>query len=337
MNRILTAQKRKGLIGVSGPIDYNPRALRKKFPTPILEAPIGLFLLFDEIWFLHPNLCPRNMQQLPYVHFLSEEMHLPELTELLREIPKAVASKGQCWERDAHKWYVKQRPNSRFIQPPSIELGSCRLNPSPFLLENLTLDSALATNFDFDLVTNFITNPTTSCLFEVRRETELTNFLLLRRIPNIYGKWGPYRPGLRELIDNLRESHLLRDFRKKISVACEENSGTPVTEIGLIIERELDRLVYTTFSKFFSQKQLYYSFANMVLGQIPIISNIVSVVLGISDFVQFYRNRTKCGWAGFIAYAGNLGNTILESHPKKHPNSGRPGRKLGNDISITQS
>ena len=293
--------KRKCLIGLSSPINYNPRALRKKFPTPLLEAPAGLFLLFDEIWFLHTNLCPWNMRQLPYVHFLNEEINLPELSNLVKEIPKAVADAKQ--ELTANQIRKGQYTKFPFVQPPPILLGESKLEPSPLHLGNFIIDSALASYFDLNLLTNSITNPSTSPLVEINREKELTHLLLLNRIPNIYGKWGPYRPGLRTLVDDLRESELLRRFREKISEACEENSSTPITKLSQKIEKELDDIVYKSFSDSFRQKYLYFSFANMVLGQIPIVSNVLSVVMGISDFIKFYRTRNNSGWAGFIAYA----------------------------------
>lgn len=308
MNLMLTAKKRKCLIGLSSPVNYNPHALRKKFPTALLEAPAGLFLLFDEIWFLHTNLCPWNMRQLPYVHFLNEEINSSELSGLVKEIPKAAAKSKQ--ELTAGQI---QYTNLSFVQPPPIIIGESTLEPSPLRLENFIIDSALASYFDLNLITNSITNPSTSPLIEVNREKELAHLLLLNRIPNIYGKWGPHRPGLRDLIDDLRESELLRSFREKISEACKETSATPISELSQKIEKELDDIVYASFSDSFRKRHLYFSFANMLLGQIPVVSNVLSVIMGISDFVKFYRTRNNSGWAGFIAYAKNhTGSSYLD-------------------------
>jgi hypothetical protein len=41
----------------------------------------------------------------------------------------------------------------------------------------------------------------------------------------------------------------------------------------------------------------------MVLGQIPVVSNVLLVIMNISDFIQFYKTGNNSGWAGFIAYA----------------------------------
>ena len=39
-------------------------------PNPILESPMGLLILYDEIVFLCRSLCPDNMRALPYVKYV---------------------------------------------------------------------------------------------------------------------------------------------------------------------------------------------------------------------------------------------------------------------------
>ena len=81
--------KRIAFIGLSTPLFYdyrNPASeaisdLRSS-PNPILDSPFGLFLLFDEIWFLCRSLCPENMRDLPYVKFLDESGKLPSLNNI---------------------------------------------------------------------------------------------------------------------------------------------------------------------------------------------------------------------------------------------------------------
>jgi len=80
--------KRVAFVGLSTPLFYdyqNPanRAVTdiRSSPNPVLDSPFGLFLLFDEIWFLCRSLCPHNMRNLPYVKFLDETGRLPLLSE----------------------------------------------------------------------------------------------------------------------------------------------------------------------------------------------------------------------------------------------------------------
>ena len=71
--------KRTAYIGLSYPLlyDYNHQADKSpndlySSPNPIIESPLGLMILFDEILFLCRSVCPNNMRQLPYVKFVDE-------------------------------------------------------------------------------------------------------------------------------------------------------------------------------------------------------------------------------------------------------------------------
>ena len=85
---------RHAYVGLSGPLlyDYEVQAERGpadlvSSPNPILDSPFGLLLLYDDIWFLTRSLCPQNMRELPYVHFLDEEAALPTLSDIDVEGP----------------------------------------------------------------------------------------------------------------------------------------------------------------------------------------------------------------------------------------------------------
>lgn len=49
------------------------------YPNPVLENVCGLALSYDEIYFLTRSLCPRDMQNLPYVRFVSEDTDMARL------------------------------------------------------------------------------------------------------------------------------------------------------------------------------------------------------------------------------------------------------------------
>jgi hypothetical protein len=58
---------RIAFIGLSGPMGYDYNNYQDKnstIPNPILEAPLGLMVLYDKILFLHPSLCPKSMLDL---------------------------------------------------------------------------------------------------------------------------------------------------------------------------------------------------------------------------------------------------------------------------------
>jgi hypothetical protein len=63
------------LIGSSSPVGYYyERAKDKGRPAPIPESPLSYLLLYEEIWFLSRTLCPYNMENLDFVHFVDEEL-----------------------------------------------------------------------------------------------------------------------------------------------------------------------------------------------------------------------------------------------------------------------
>lgn len=79
---------RRALIGLSSPIGFNYNRVRSKIwsssdpdddPIPLLDSPLGLFLLYDEIWFFNRKMCPSNCLGLEYVKILDEEVDFEKL------------------------------------------------------------------------------------------------------------------------------------------------------------------------------------------------------------------------------------------------------------------
>ncbi len=71
---------RRAFVGFSSPVGYSyahpaskTRADMQSSPDPVLMGAMGLFVLYDEIWFACESLCPEAMRKLPYVHFLDVE------------------------------------------------------------------------------------------------------------------------------------------------------------------------------------------------------------------------------------------------------------------------
>ena len=120
--------KRIAFIGLSTPLFYDYRNPASKAisdlgssPNPILDSPFGLFLLFDEIWFLCRSLCPQNMRDLPYVKFLDESGKLP----LLKNIEDRSKNILGTIEEDPafFKRHQKYYDSLRFIEQQLGELG----------------------------------------------------------------------------------------------------------------------------------------------------------------------------------------------------------------------
>jgi hypothetical protein len=53
--------KRSVYIGLSSPIFYDYKNMLKwPYPNPVLEAPLGLMILYDEIIFIDKIVCPKG-------------------------------------------------------------------------------------------------------------------------------------------------------------------------------------------------------------------------------------------------------------------------------------
>lgn len=77
---------RRAYIGISGPLAYDYKNQGDKFdsressaPNPLLEDSLGLLICYDELVFLSPHLCPRNMRELPYISYLNDRVDFSEV------------------------------------------------------------------------------------------------------------------------------------------------------------------------------------------------------------------------------------------------------------------
>jgi hypothetical protein len=78
--------KRLAYVGLSGPIAYDYKnKLNWQTPNPILEAPLGLMVLYDEIVFLDLIVCPKSMQKLDFVKFLTDKIDIKDYFEKIQQ------------------------------------------------------------------------------------------------------------------------------------------------------------------------------------------------------------------------------------------------------------
>ena len=93
-------RKRIAYIGISYPLLYDYRHQASKCandlsssPNPIIESPLGLMVLYDEILFLCRSICPNNMRNLPYVKFVDElypDFYFGGILELANEMESSI-------------------------------------------------------------------------------------------------------------------------------------------------------------------------------------------------------------------------------------------------------
>ncbi|WP_400084274.1 hypothetical protein [Yoonia sp. R78084] len=233
---------RRALVGYSTPIgyDYQSPAVkddqgRPKQANPVVVGSMGLMLLYDEIWFAEEWLCPSSMRQLPYCRILSKEK--PELTKLVEKMPRIDWGAGSEFPNIND---LDTKGYGGFIEgyygvSNGVDNHSYSGNPTP---ENLLRDLELidkCEELEFDLAMNNFTHQflfpegleylQARTLFEQLELAE--NALNVVSMYDITGASGPYHP----VIDPMRESNFLSDFRNWANQQTSNLHNQPVEEI----------------------------------------------------------------------------------------------------------
>lgn len=219
-------------------------------PNPVLVGSMGLFLLFDEIWFPCASVCPDNMRDLPYVRYLED------LKPSIPLLPKEVLERWRPPQGksifDVHPQGYSGLTGRYYGRPDGVDnhthgltcFGtSFRGDPTP---ENLVLDLYLVDTFhDLDL-TLVLNESTASYAFptglDYLRVTGPENeiglaerALQITSLYDITGVNGPYHP----VVQDLRDHAYLDAFRKWANCEASRLDNRTVDDI---IE-ELDAVV----------------------------------------------------------------------------------------------
>lgn len=316
--------KRKAFIGLSGPIayDYNNQS-KNEFPSdhsspnPILEDSMGLLLFYDELIFLSPQLCPKNMRSLDFVKFLiNYEDFENKYSKALSKAEKIMVDKEKS---------NFQKSNPLYINTIQTIINSSS-NKENFLTDHHTHKFNLTSNIvvnaaslyfnlvyvDLQLIEEFnlknceliynsgnyfvIEDASFSDTYNLDK-IKVANQLIINHLPNYLLKDGPFHECMLELrhhkfVSNFR-SHLdeilyfeKNNEHKKIA---EELEMTAKQYRNNIFSRYLnDEIGYTT-----SSKAITLDFTGLVLPVAGSMSNFF-------DQTQEQAKKEKIKWAGFV-------------------------------------
>ena len=313
----------KAYIGLSTPIAYGHHE-KSDEATPLLEAPLGLFLLYDELWFLHRDLCPQNMRELDYVHFLYEED--PQVEEAYwwmksmpaKEIYQAVDSpfvEGRTpWFPDSYGKIIREiAPSSVDAQAsagkiedlsepgfdiyPGSDYGAFELD---YLLLNL-IDKKL------DYISNSIVRergriPIEKQYESIDRDLLFTERFISKHIPNLQKPCGPYF----EEIDDFRQLSSIQDFRAQM-----RSQRTQVSPEELEEGLEYIRSSITAYET--EGVNVYLSAISFFLKTVPGVGRLLSWADEATDIIQDYNRGNKYGWVNFVCNVDKTYNTPPES------------------------
>ena len=250
---------RKALIGLSSPIGYdysNNFESEKGKPNPLLDSPMGLFLFYDELWFINRRTCPLNCENLPYVKFLDEEFDLSKLDleqfrwknmQIEKYIPRDTLVNSSDNLIKAIELNIGQERRRIDNHGRNFKIGKIDTTPNP-TARNLIIDDFIASQFGFELIMNSLTSVlATPAKIDIKSELEnsLTQLLICENIPNFQLLEGPYHA----LIEDLRSECLLKYFRNKIEYVTENKSKEELLELKLELKKSMNKYLYELIIK----------------------------------------------------------------------------------------
>jgi len=302
--------KRRAFVGFSTPFgyDYTVHTGYGK-GNPILEAPTGLLILYDEIWFPHEDVCPINLRDKEFIHFLQDMSKEPTLyVDKLLAIGENKYEKFEwnwnLWHEIVKKNAVEERGVDQHHRP--IEMWDMIIIPRSDSLFNTILDCSLAAFYGIDIITNsVIANSMENKLSKIVSSRIKANYLveeiISKRIPCFQSKDGPYI----EYIDDLRKSKYIKDFRCKIESVLTTNMDKSVIELSEDVEHEFNEFRNACLKRSIDKKKIFSSsIVEFILKPIASTFPGIELIKNFFDIIISYKNYKEADmyqWTGFIA------------------------------------
>ena len=317
-------KKRIAYLGLSYPIRFDTTIYTKSWmgyspflgdTFPIIESPWGLMLLYDELWFLCKDVCPHNMRECNFVKFVTDifpEIDYQKLFDLARNMAKKPQNIYDSMDEHFRAFCKKTVYNTVTTSPTqSCNVGNLYARagslPDNFLfdllikakIENLSgkrIELIANGNIDYE---GYMTK---EGIFELSKE------LILNGIPNYLTHYGPYHP----VIDELRDSKYLTDYRTWICNYHSHLQNTEIDEVKKAVEHELkciqDRILLRYMEEH-SKKTFYTSTAktivNTTIGAVSIPYSVVAAVNDIATDRKVMLEAQNDRWAAFVVESRN--------------------------------
>ena len=316
--------KRTAYIGLSYPLlyDYNHQADKSpndlySSPNPIIESPLGLMILFDEILFLCRSVCPNNMRQLPYVKFVDElypDLYFKGIWKCTEEQNENISINSKfSYDDIVSALNVEQwRPD---IHTHDLRIGdviiSANSNEKNFLFD-LYVFQALQNRYDGDI--ELITNSQYALKsFNGGAESEFIDRIIVPGIPNYVGISGPYH----ECMEELRENKYIRDFRCWIVEKHGTIQRSEIEEACVTVERNIEEVRQNVFKKYLEDNSKYSFFKSTgttvlktavgaLVSPISLCISAADVFYGCVTGEKKVLDAKSVRWQGFVTDARSV-------------------------------
>lgn len=319
-------KRRIAYIGLSYPLFYdyrNPASMCENdiesSPNPILESPMGLLILYDELVFLCKSLCPDNMRTLPYVKFvdcLFPDLCLSQIEEVSQEDEKklnGLLKESFSWGMLRH---LMKLDTDRFIvdnHSHGLKIADITTSASysswSFAFD-IGVFSFLKDNYDSEI--EFVSNSMARCALPDRGNVvEFAEKIVVRDIPNYLSCSGPYH----ECMEELRESSNLVGFRKWIVENHAHITQLEIDDAVRTVYRTIQEKQDEVFMRYLHENSGYETFKSTgktilktTAGAIPIPGiNLAATIWGLNDDLADCADRMdkmfdvqSIRWQGFI-------------------------------------
>lgn len=334
---------RRALIGFSAPIGYAyrwsaPRTANdmSSSPNPVLFGSMGLFTLYDELWFACESLCPESMRDLDYVKFVDQEhLGISPGAQGLGEFAKAARFEGAATINDLFEGGYADMPDFvgskdaavdnhthglRFLD---MEIGGNltgrELAADIWLVEHLR-------HLDFDIVLNPVTAklafsgaagpgwPLKKERYEALRIADA--IVSLTNLYDITGLAGPYHP----CVEEIRNDDLIKNFRRWITDKGGRFNNTPLERIQQEVDDRLYEFKLEVLDKHVERDRLKNVLVDVLKEQ-------VGERLGIPvPLIEYLGRRATAQdrlWCAFVAKAH-----LRQDPPRRGARGGPKTRKI---------
>lgn len=294
-------------VGLSGPIGYdykNINEFKGEFPNPILEAPIGLFTLYDKVTFLHPSVCPKSLRKLPFIEFLSDRENLSEyflkIDENVKNLEKSTNYQfDESIYKQHHKILETIAPFSTWDNH-SRQYEGLPTVPNAFERVNIIYDNIISKNEKFNFTTNSLLYKTLNKqAFNISKE-RITDFLILKHLPNIVDKNGPSV----DLIEKIRDRNNVKEFRQKIDSIVQTNNYESLVELSNAVEKEYEEIKIFFLERNISRSYIYNSTLHIlkfIASSVIPYGDIVSSFYELVEDLRSIHKDKEFAWTGFLA------------------------------------
>ena len=324
-------KKRIGYIGLSYPLlyDYRNQAHLSEndlsdSPNPIIESPLGLMILYDELWFLCESICPNNMRNLPYVKFVDKmfsDLYYEGGDLFVKQVDLKIDRNDRLSYSD-----IINRLNLR--NQRGLDIRGLDTHTHGFKVGSVvTSASSNEKHFAFDMYIftalqelsdnriEWITNSNFKLNehFFQNKEAATVEKIIISDIPNYLCTDGPYHPCIEELRNNV----YLKDFRKWVIENHNVIQNSEINEMCLSVKQNIEETKNKVFKKYLEDNSRYAFFTStgktMLKTSAGIVCTPISIADAISGIVIHGKKSLQAKsdrWQGFVVDANKIVNTI---------------------------